>query len=77
MLGWRREWETFVARLEEFVDLGDDRALLTVRSTGTGRSSGVEVEMRGSEIWTFCDGRVAGIVLYRMREEALAAAGRR
>jgi len=75
MLGWRREWQSFVARLEEFVDLGDDRALLGVHSKGVGRGSGIEIEMHGSEIWTFSGGLVAGIVLYRTREEALAAAG--
>jgi ketosteroid isomerase-like protein len=75
MLGWRREWRSFVAELEEFTEIGDDRALLVVHSKGIGRSSGVEIDMRGSEIWTFRDEQVAGIVLYRTRADALEAAG--
>lgn len=75
MLGWRREWRSFVAELEEFTDIGDDRALLVVHSQGIGRSSGLEIDMHGSEIWTFREGKVAGIALYRTREDALAAAG--
>jgi hypothetical protein len=39
------------------------------------RGSGTQIEMHGSEIWTFRDGQVAGIALYRTREEALKAAG--
>ena len=74
MLGWRTEWRSFVAELKEFTDLGDDRALLLVDSKGIGRRSGVEIEMHGREIWTFRDGQVAGIALYRTREEALEAA---
>ena len=75
MLAWRREWGSFVAELEEFTDIGDDRALVVVHSKGIGRSSGLEIEMHGSEIWTFRDEQVAGIALYRTREDALAAAG--
>jgi ketosteroid isomerase-like protein len=74
MLGWRREWRSFVAELEEFTDLGDDRALVVVHSKGIGQRSGVEIEMHGSEIWTFRDGQVSRIVLYRTREDALEAA---
>lgn len=75
MLAWRKEWKSFVAQLEDFTDIGDDRALLVAHSKGIGRSSGIEIEMRGSEIWTFRDGQVAGIALHRTREEALKAAG--
>ena len=75
MLAWRKEWKSFVAQLEEFTDIGHDRALLVAHSRGIGRSSGIEIEMHGSEIWTFRDGQVAGIALYRTREEALKAAG--
>jgi ketosteroid isomerase-like protein len=63
------------AWLEDFIEIGDDRAVVVAHSKGIGRRSGVEIEMHGSEIWSFRDGQVGGITLYRTRQEALQAAG--
>jgi diamine N-acetyltransferase len=75
MLAWREEWSYFAAELEDFIELGNQRALVVAHSVGTGRETGIKTEMRAGEIWAFRDGRVAAITLHRTLEEALAAAG--
>ena len=41
---------------ERVVERGDD-LIVVVRQTGTGRSSGVEVETRLAHVWTVANGR--------------------
>jgi ketosteroid isomerase-like protein len=61
-------------RIEEIVDLGD-RVLTDYRWIMRGQQSGVEGEVRYSEIATFREGRVILIELFFEREEALKAVG--
>jgi ketosteroid isomerase-like protein len=73
--GWREQWKWFVSELEEFIELDDDRAVVVCHSRGQGRRSGIEIDMHAGEIWAFREGKIAGMVLYRSRQEALEAAG--
>ena len=74
-LGWREDWEWFKSFLEEFIDAGEDRAVVVCRNVGKGRRSGVEVEMVAGEVWGFQDGKIASLFVYRDRKEALGAVG--
>jgi ketosteroid isomerase-like protein len=74
-LGWREDWEWFKSYLEEFIDAGNDRAVVVCRSVGKGRRSGVEVEMVAGEVWGFREGKISSLFIYRDKSEALAAAG--
>ena len=68
-------WDDFRILPTELVDAGD-KVLATVRIGGTGKESGVEVEMQVMNVWTIRDAKVVRIVGgYRDRAEALAAAG--
>src|SRR5919108_2880602 len=60
-LGWREDWEWFRSYLEEFIDAGDDRAVVICRNIGKGRRSGVEIEMIAGEVWGFRDGKIASL----------------
>jgi len=61
-------------RIEEIVDLGD-RLLIHRRWVMRGERSGVEGDVRYSEIATFRDGKVILIEMFLEREQALRAMG--
>ena len=61
-------------RIEEIVDLGD-RLLIHRRWIRRGERSGVEGDVRYSEIATFRDGKVILIEMFLEREQALRAMG--
>ena len=68
-------WNDFRIEPTELVDAGD-KVLATVRIGGTGKESGVEVEMQVMNVWTIRDAKVVRIAGgYRDRAEALEAAG--
>jgi ketosteroid isomerase-like protein len=78
VIAFFREW------LEPFDDLdiewelreaGEERALAVIQMTGRGRESGVPVEMRFAQLWTFRDGRAVRMVLHYDLDEARRAAG--
>jgi ketosteroid isomerase-like protein len=61
--------------IEEISEAGEDRLLVVSRVTGRGKGSGVKVEQRNGQVWTFVDGKIARIDSYMNRAEALEAAG--
>ena len=61
---------------EELIDAGDEVvSVVTVR--GRGRTSGIGVETQMAGVWTIRDGRVARVVWFPSRQEALEAVGLR
>jgi ketosteroid isomerase-like protein len=68
-------YEDIEDRCEELID-GGEHVVSVVTTRGRGRLSGVEVEQRHqAAVWTIRSGKVARVVWYPSREEALAAAG--
>jgi ketosteroid isomerase-like protein len=61
------------AEVEELIDAGED-VVAVVRHRGTGRQSGVELDMRTYLVYSVRQGRVVRMVEYRQRDEALRAA---
>ena len=59
-----------------FIDAGD-QVVVPLEWSGRGKGSGVEVAERRGETWVFTvrDGKITAITEYRLREEALEAAG--
>ena len=53
---WLESFDGFRVEPERVVERGDD-LVVVVRQTGTGRSSGVEVETRLAHVWTVANGR--------------------
>ncbi len=62
---------------ERFIDLDDERVLVLVRVSATGRESGVEVELKPAHQFTIRDGLLVHFKAYRDRGQALEAVGRR
>jgi ketosteroid isomerase-like protein len=76
--GYMREflaqWTEFRIEAKDFVEVGET-ILVTERQHGTGKSSGVEVEMTVYAVWTFRDGVVVRVRWEIDRDDALEATG--
>ena len=59
---------------QEFIAAGDAILVRNV-ATATGRTSGTPITQRFTQVWTFRDGRSAGVREFTDHEAALAAAG--
>jgi hypothetical protein len=60
---------------ERYFDVDDERVLVFVRVTSTGRASGVPVESRVAQEFTIRDGLIVRVKVHRERAEALKAVG--
>ena len=77
-----REWaadvdevfEDFHAAVTE-VQAADDRAVVVFHVTGRARGSGVPLDVRLAQVWTWREGKLWRNVAYSDREEAMRAAG--
>jgi ketosteroid isomerase-like protein len=68
-------WEWFRLQPVEFVDAGDQLAVVLTTS-GRGRGSGAVVEGKVAHVWTFRNRRATQCLSYASREEALKAGGK-
>ncbi len=69
-------WSSFQIQIEHVIELGPDRVLALMRSTGEGRSSGVKVEETDSAtLWTIRDGQVVFGKLFMARAKAFEEVG--
>jgi ketosteroid isomerase-like protein len=67
-------WERYVWEPEELHETGDLIVAL-VRTRGSGRGSGLEIDRKAAMTWTLRHGRVSELRFYRDRAAALEAAG--
>ena len=65
---------SFHSEIEELIPSGAD-VFIAVLHQGTGKRSGVEVEMRNWQVFTLRGGKVVRYRLFRTRRQALKAAG--
>ncbi|MGH2981782.1 MAG: nuclear transport factor 2 family protein [Solirubrobacterales bacterium] len=73
--GFLDPWERITITAEEMID-GEDKVLVRVLQSGTGRSSGIAVELRYFHLWSF-DGTTPARMASIMEEaDALARLGR-
>jgi uncharacterized protein len=59
---------------EEFIDLGE-HLVVTIRTVGHGRASGIRIENRIVHIWTIEGGKATRFRVFGSREEAFEALG--
>lgn len=60
---------------ERFFDVDDERVLVFVRATASGRHSGTPVEIRVAHEFTFREGLIVRVKAYADRADALKALG--
>lgn len=74
MLGFLEPWDKAVIEGVDFVAAGDS-VLVGVHQHATGTGSGVPVEMRYFQVWTFRGDMVLSVQSISERGEAMKAAG--
>jgi hypothetical protein len=79
--GVRRYFDSFYEAMDRITfipdaleDLGDDRVLVEFTLRARGRTSGIEAEQRGFQLWRIRHGRAVGLEVFPTEEEARAAA---
>jgi ketosteroid isomerase-like protein len=68
-------FDEFSFEVEEYVDLGEDKALVLFRIRMRGKESGATVDAKPGWIFTIRDGKTVRIEAHLDRDEAFAAAG--
>ena len=72
---WNEAWGESEWSVDELIDAGD-HVVVVVSARASGRTSGAPVEgFMGAGVWTLRDGKVASVVWFQTRAEALEAAG--
>ena len=72
------DWRDFRAEAEEYRELDAERVLVLHSFSGRGRTSGIEVGPTGAKgacLFHVCDGTVTKLLLYSVRDRALAGLG--
>jgi len=72
---WHEAWDGIDYDFDDLIDAGQDAVIAVVTRHGRGRASGVEVDMHVALVWTIREQRVARVVWFPSRAEALEAAG--
>ena len=71
---WVSAWDDYDFQVEEVVDARES-CVLQVHETGRGRGSGLPLDRRSFQVWTFQDGRLVRAAVYAARHKALEAVG--
>src|SRR6476469_3399026 len=71
---FREAWESVRWDPEEVIEVDESRLIVVNRVRMRGRGSGVEVNAKGTQLWTLRAGRAKRIKLYQSKAEALEAA---
>ena len=67
-------WKDYVLEAEEIIDVGPS-VVVALRERMRGKASGVEIDRRFAQVWTFHRGRLIRWELFRDRLEAVRAVG--
>ena len=74
---WHEAWTNIEYDFEELIDAGHEHVIAVVTRHARGRASGVEVERPFGLVWTVRGGKVAQVVWFLSRADALEAVGLR
>jgi ketosteroid isomerase-like protein len=74
MRGFLEDWTEAAIEAEEFLEAGDS-VVVAVHQRASGKGSGIPVDMRYFQVWTFRGGAVIRIENIRDRPDALRTAG--
>ena len=74
MREWLKAWTRLTIAAEEFVE-AESHVVVRARQQGSGRESGVAVDMLHFHVWTFRGRKVTRFEVFQTRAEALEAVG--
>ena len=72
---WTEDFHDLETEYEGFIDAGDDRVLVLMHSSGTGKASGVPVEIRTAALYELEAGCIVRVFVFLRPEDAFKAAG--
>ena len=73
---WPEQWDDYQIEILRMADLGD-HVVVTSRTGGRGKQSGVEVEMDFSFVFSVRDEKIVEMKIFMREDQALEAAGLR
>jgi ketosteroid isomerase-like protein len=68
-------WDDFRIEVAEIHDVDDERMLVVLRLTGEAKASGLPLDTRLAQVWTWCQGQVRRITTYTNPSDAREAVG--
>ena len=71
---WADAWDDWQLDVEDYIDAGE-QVVTIVTQRGRSKTSGIPVEMRFAQVWTFRDGQAIRMQMYAHPDEALEAVG--
>ena len=71
---WADAWDGWELEAEEFFDAGES-VVVIVNQQGRSKATGIPVDMRFAQVWSFRDGQAIRMQMYSSVDEALEAAG--
>jgi len=71
---WAEAWDDWELEAEEYIDAGEC-VVVIVNQRGRSKSTGIPVDMRFAQVWSFRDGQAIGMEMYSSVDEALEATG--
>jgi ketosteroid isomerase-like protein len=72
---WHEAWAVIEYDFEELIDAGDEHVISVVTRHARGRASGAEVERPLALVWTLRGSKVARVVWFLSRADAVEAVG--
>ena len=71
---WPEQWDDYAIEILRIADPGD-YVVVTARTGGRGKQSGVQVEMDFSFVFSVRDGKIVELKIFMREDQALEAAG--
>ena len=71
---WADAWDDWEMEVEDYVDVGE-RVVVIVNQRGRSKATGIPVDMRFAQVWSFRDGQAIRMQMYSSVDDALEAAG--
>ena len=71
---WAGAWDGWEVEVEEYIDAGE-RVVVLLRQRGRSKATGIPVDMRFAQVWTFRDGQAIRMQMYASPDDALEDAG--
>ena len=72
---WTEAFEGWAISPERFIDAGEDRVVVIVSQTATGKASGVPVDLRHGILYSLENEQITVMHMYGTPQDALDAAG--
>ena len=71
---WADAWDDWALAAEDYIDAGEC-VVVIVNQQGRSKATGIPVDMRFAQVWSFRDGQAIRMQMYSSVDEALEAAG--